>query len=204
LLALGALCASVRADDLAGFYVGAGVGEAHVRTTQEINGDTAYRYAFDAQHSAWQVMAGVRPISPLGVELGYVDFGNPSAGLSNSGFGGVSRAGAKAFTLFGLGYLPLPVPFLDVYGKAGIARLHSTSIDAAPVPLSLPLPLCPLGGGSCGQVPSYSVSDWSTHFALGAGVQGKAGPIAIRAEYELITVSGGGPDMVSLGITWTF
>jgi hypothetical protein len=53
-LALGASCASTRvlADDPLGFYVGAGIGESHVRTTQEILGDTAYDYRFDEQHSA--------------------------------------------------------------------------------------------------------------------------------------------------------
>src|ERR1700684_829389 len=118
LLAFGATCASTRvlADDLPGFYVGAAIGESHVSTVKEIVGDNGYDYEFDGQHSAWKVTAGVRPISPLGVELEYIDFGNPSAGLSNAGFGGLSKADQRAVTLFGLGYLPIPVPFLDVYG----------------------------------------------------------------------------------------
>src|SRR6202161_3309388 len=94
LLALGATGASnlILADDLLGFYVGAAIGESHVRTAKEIVGDNGYDYEFDGQHSAWKVTAGVRPISPLGVELEYIDFGNPSAGLSNAGFGGLSKA----------------------------------------------------------------------------------------------------------------
>ena len=28
----------------------------------------------------------------------------------------------KATVLYGIGYFPLPLPFLDVYGKAGVAR----------------------------------------------------------------------------------
>jgi opacity protein-like surface antigen len=199
LLAFGAICTSTRvlADDLLGFYVGAAVGESHVRTAKEIVGDTGYDYQFDRQHSAWKVTAGIRPISPLGVELEYIDFGNPSAGLSNAPFGGLSKADQKAATLFGLGYLPLPVPFLDVYGKLGIARLQTKSTEVSPIPF------CPAGFTSCSPT-TFNISDSSTNFAYGAGVQGKFGSFAIRAEYERISASGGNPDIVSLGATWAF
>jgi opacity protein-like surface antigen len=199
LLAFGATCASNRvlADDLLDFYVGAAVGESHVRTAKDIVGDTGYDYQFDKQHSAWKVTAGIRPISPLGVELEYIDFGNPSAGLPNTGLGGLSKADQKAVTLFGLGYLPLPVPFLDVYGKLGIARLHTTITEVSPIPF------CPAGSTSCSPT-IFNMSDSSTNFAYGAGVQGKIESLAIRAEYERISSSGGNPDIFSLGVTWTF
>jgi hypothetical protein len=199
LFALGAACASTRvlADDLLGFYAGAAVGESHVRTGKNIIGDTDYEYPFDAQHSAWKVTAGIRPISPLGVELEYIDFGNPSSGLSNAAFGGLSKADQKAVSLFGLGYLPLSVPFLDVYGKLGIARLHTTATEVSPIPF------CPAGFTSCGPS-TFNISDSSTNFAYGVGLQGKIGSLAIRAEYERISASGGNPDIFSLGVTWTF
>jgi len=199
LLAFGATCASTRvlADDLLGFYVGAAIGESHVRTAKEILGDTGYDYEFDGQHSAWKVTAGIRPISPLGVELEYIDFGNPGAGLTNAIFGGLSKADQKAVTLFGLGYLPLPVPFLDVYAKLGIARLHTTTTEVSPIPS------CPAGSTSCSPT-TFDFSDSTTNFAFGAGVQGKIGSLAIRAEYERISASGGNPDIFSLGVTWTF
>jgi opacity protein-like surface antigen len=198
LLALGLTCASTRvvAED-PGFYVGAAVGESHVRSQKEIIGDTDYDYDFDGQHSAWKVNAGIRPIAPLGVEMEYIDFGNPSGGSAISVLGGLTQASAKAFTLFGLGYLPLPVPFLDIYGKVGIARLHTTTTEVSPAPV------CPVGFGSCGPS-TFNISDWSTDFAYGAGVQGRIGALAIRAEYERIGASSGNPDLVSLGVTWTF
>lgn len=180
-----------------GIYVGAAIGESHVRTAKEIVGDTGYNYQFDGQHSAWKVTHGIRPISPLGVELEYTNFGNPSAGLSNAIFGGLSKADQKAVTLFGLGYLPLPVPFLDVYGKLGIARLHTTTTEVSPIPV------CPAGFTSCSPT-TFNISDSRTNFAYGAGVQGKIGSLAIRAEYEGISASGGNPDIFSLGVTWTF
>jgi hypothetical protein len=198
LLALGTTYASTRvlAEDL-GLYVGAALGEAHVRTEKEIVGDTNYDYRFDGQHSAWKVTAGIRPISPLGVELEYVDLGNPSAGLSNIGLGGLTNADQKAVTLFGLGYLPLPVPFLDVYGKLGIARLRTTTTEVSAAPF------CPVSATPCSAA-TFNMSDWTTNVAYGAGVQGKIGTLAIRAEYERINASSGKPDIISLGVTWTF
>lgn len=199
LFAFGAACASTRvlADDLLGFYVGAAIGESYVRTAKEILGDTGYDYEFDGQHSAWKVTAGIRPISPLGVELEYIDFGNPGAGLSNAALGGLSKAGQKAVTFFGLGYLPIPVPFLDVYGKLGIARLRTTATEVSPIPF------CPAGFTSCNPT-TFNIADSSTNFAYGAGVQGKIGSLAIRAEYEGMSASGGNPYIFSLGVTWTF
>jgi opacity protein-like surface antigen len=195
---LGSLGAStpLLANDLLGLYVGAAVGESHVRADQEILGDTDYVYDFDKQHFAWKVMAGIRPISPLGVELDYIDFGNPS-GNSTAGFGGLSQADAKAEALFGLGYLPLPVPFLDVYGKLGIARSHMTVTEFPPVPS------CPAGSTPC-HANTFNISASSTNLAYGVGVQGKLGSLAIRAEYERISVSGGNPDILSVGVTWNF
>ncbi|MGB6310743.1 MAG: outer membrane beta-barrel protein [Steroidobacteraceae bacterium] len=199
LLAFGATCASTRvlADDLLGFYVGGAIGQSHVRTAKEILGDSGYNYEFDGQHSAWKVTAGIRPISPLGVELEYIEFGNPSAGLSNAALGGLSKADQKVAALFGLGYLPIPVPFLDVYGKLGIARLHTTTTEVSPIPF------CPAGFTSCNPT-TFNIADSSTNFAYGAGVQGKIGSLAIRAEYEGVSASGGNPYIFSLGVTWTF
>jgi hypothetical protein len=199
LLALSATAAPARvfADDAAGFYVGAAVGESHVRSTKEIQGDTNYDYPFDERHSAWKVTAGIHPIAPLGIEFEYIDFGNPTVSSQISGFGGISRADAKAVALFGLGYVPLPVPFLNLYGKLGVARLH-TSVTEVP-----PSPACPAGAGVCGPTP-FNISGSNTNVAYGAGVQGRFASLAIRAEYERIAASGGNPDLFSLGVTWTF
>jgi hypothetical protein len=199
LLAAGVTCVSPRvlADDLLGFYLGAAIGESHVRIDKQIIGDTNYDYSFDGQHTAWKVSAGIRPISPLGVELEYTDFGNPSPRVIDAGFGALTQGDAKAVTLFGVGYLPLPVPFLEVYGKLGIARLHTRTTELPPTPS------CPAGDAPCGSAP-FNISDSSTDVAYGAGIAGKTGTLAIRAEYERIGTSGGNPDIFSLGVTWTF
>jgi opacity protein-like surface antigen len=185
------------ADNPLGIYIGAGAGKSRVRTDKAILGDYDYVSKFDEGHSAWKVIAGIRPLSPLGVELEYIDFGNPRSGLVFSGLGGLTRVDEKAVTLFGLGYLPLPVPFLDAYGKLGIARLHTTWTGLGPVPY------CPVRVTACLQ-PTFNQSNWSTNLAYGAGVQGKVGRLAVRAEYERIRASGGGPDAFSAGVTWAF
>jgi hypothetical protein len=162
LLALGTT-ASTRAlaDDPLEFYVGAGAGQSHVRTdVQVIDPAGAYNgpdYRFDGHHSAWKVIGGIRPVSALGVELQYVDFGNPGTGVSSTFLGALTGADAKAVTLFGFGYLPLPVRHLDVYGKLGLARLHATLIETSPEPS------CPasLTSFPCVQTTSNQ-SEWST------------------------------------------
>jgi hypothetical protein len=200
-IALGAIGTSTRvfADDPLGFYVGAGFGEANVRDSKEIIGDTGYDYSFSASHTGWKLTAGIRPLALLGAEVEYIDFGNPSTGTVG-GFGGLSRVDAKAGALFAVGYLPIPVPFLDVYGKLGMARLRAKATEDPPTPA------CPVAYPACTvvDVQPFNVTDWSTNVAFGLGVQGKWGALAVRAEYERIAANAGNPDLVSLGVTWTF
>jgi hypothetical protein len=118
------------AEDPLGFYVGAGIGESEIRN------DGYYGPHFNEQHFGWQAISGIRPILPVGVELEYIDFGDPSAG-PNYHFR-AANADAKAEALFALGYLPLPVPFLDIYGKLDVARLRSKLAAVVPG-------LCPPG-----------------------------------------------------------
>jgi hypothetical protein len=198
LLAAGAICASthVLGDDLLGVYVGAAVGQAHVRTTRDIVGDTDYDYEFDQDHTAWKALVGIRPIPLLGAELNYIDFGNASGGSYRGFFGTLTRASAKAVTLFGLGYVPLPIPLLDVYAKLGVARLHTTATEEGASPA------CPIGPGICTAPPPFITSEWITKPAYGVGAQAKYKALAVQLEYERI--SGSNPDLLSLGVTWTF
>src|ERR1700738_2448825 len=110
------------ADNLAGFYAGAGVGYSTIRSDDSAYGLPGY---FNDHQTAWKLIAGVRPISILGAEFEYIDFGQPghhSGNYDTSYYGRDSHP--RASVLFAMGYLPLPIPFFDVYGKAGIARLQ--------------------------------------------------------------------------------
>lgn len=174
----------------AGFYIGGAVGESDVHTGNDVFDNN---YDYYRHHTAWKGMVGIRPIHMLGAELDYIDFGSPN---NNAYYGYYYSpdAKAKAGAAFGVLYLPLPVPFFDVYGKAGVARLHN--IDYLPQSYS-----CPALSG-CYQ--TIQVSQWSTDFAYGGGVQWHWGGLGLRAEYERLDTSGPNPEVLTVGLTWTF
>jgi opacity protein-like surface antigen len=186
---------AAQADDPIGLYLGAGVGESQVRhDTDDLYNDPY----FAGQHLAWKAIVGIRPIPPVGAELEYIDFGDPSGGPNYSFASANSEA--KAAALFGVGYLPLPVPFLDLYGKLGVARMHSESTEVTPG-------ICPRGLFCPAQyldIAIYRQDRWSTDLAYGAGAQARFGAFAVRAEYERIIANTGDPDIYSLAVTWTF
>jgi opacity protein-like surface antigen len=158
---------------------------------------------FKENHSAYQVAVGARPISLVGAELAYFDFGHPRAivgsiatpiiGVSDVS-GDVAMKGSAAF-----GILYLPVPILDVYVKAGLARIESTARTT--VTLSGPI-LCIVGHPQCQFSQQHETTN--TGFAAGAGAQYKLGRWAARAEYERFNADGAHPSLLSLGIAWTF
>ena len=163
-----------------GLYVGGSVGQSRVEA--DASGVTAG--SFEQNHSAFKVMAGVRPIAVLGAEVAYIDFGHPSGGLGGQP-ADVKISGDAAFaTLF------LPIPVVDVYGKLGMARLDST-VNSTQV----------LVGGA---LRPFQLNRTETRLAAGAGVQFKLGAWAVRAEYERFDAAGGTPSLLSLGLTWTF
>jgi hypothetical protein len=198
-IGLGAAGGAAQAADPLGLYIGAAIGQADVRADQAAFDDAL---AFDEHHSAWKALVGLRPISLLGVELDYTDFGHPDAALGprngTEGLGVQADAHPRATTLFGVVYAPIPLPFLDVYGKAGLARLQTT------VNTSLYCTaMCPPPGAAVFVTP-FSVSETDTRFAYGIGAQIKIAAFAVRLEYERISAPGGDPDLVALGATWSF
>ena len=175
------------ASDLLGLYIGGAVGQSQVEANVPTVGD------FRENHSAFKVTAGIRPISLIGAELSYVDFGHPSGNI-NGVPSDVSEKGADAFAV-----LYLPVPVVDVFVKAGLARLQSTTNSG----LRIGVGACTFTDPNCGAA-LFRLDRTNTSFAAGAGAQFKLGTWAVRAEYERFNVAGGNPTLVSLGVTWTF
>lgn len=190
------------ADNPLGLYVGAGVGVASVD-----NSNYYYPYGYSGgfrdRDASWKALIGVRPIPVLGAELEYLDFGSGDG--SNGFYGPLSyydygpHSHPKATVLYGVGYLPLPLPFLDVYGKLGVARLQTdisyetcTSLSITP------------SGLNCTTSVLSRIDQQNTNFAFGAGVQSKFQDFAFRAEYERIDSSYGNPSTFMLSVTWTF
>ena len=97
--------------------------------------------------------------------------------------GGSTHVNYKAFTGYAVGYVPIPVPFLDIFGKAGLARWSSS------------------GSSSFGGPGLFSLSDSGTQFAWGIGAQVHVGNFGGRLEYENFGVRNtNGANLVSLGV----
>jgi OmpA-OmpF porin, OOP family len=196
IMAVCACAASTRAlaDDPVGFYLGAGVGYSTVRSDDPAYGLPGY---FNDHQTAWKAIAGIRPIPVVGAEVEYIDFGHPDHSYGANGFATYGLdSHPRAAAVFGVGYLPLPVPFFDVFAKAGVARLQTDVTTFQPqvcTPLTSPCP---------GIYTRYNQTD--NRFAYGVGVQSKAWGFAFRAEYERISSQFGDPDALTVSATWTF
>jgi opacity protein-like surface antigen len=179
-----------------GLYVGAGVGESTIRSDDPAYGFPAY---YNDHRTAWKGIIGIRPISYVGVEAEYIDFGQPG---HRDGYYDVNNFGydshPRAPVLFALGYLPIPIPYVDIYAKGGVARLKLTVNDYTSEP-------CVTQNAN----PCYVISGRSdvtqTKFAYGAGVSSRL-PLGftVRAEYERIASPYGDPDAFTVSALWTF
>jgi opacity protein-like surface antigen len=201
LAAWGASTAAMAADDPfglynpIGLYFGGGVGESTIRSDDPPYGFPAY---YNDHETAWKAIIGVRPISFVGAEVEYIDFGEPG---HHNGYYDVNYYGydshPRAPVLFGVGYLPSPLPYVDVYGKAGVARLKMTlnSYQSTTCAGTNPCPDILVGRSDVTQ----------TKFAWGAGVSSRL-PLGftVRAEYERIASPYGDPDAFTIGALWTF
>lgn len=186
------------ADTPLGLYVGAAIGTSLSRT-EDISELSNRTLRFHQDDVAWKGFIGIQPLPLLGVELAYTDFENASGRPPSSVIFGYFKDNSKstATTLFGVGYLPLPSRFLKLYGKLGVARLHSeTQVSYSP-------PSCPIGF-DCSLPTTVHKDERTTDFAYGAGAQVSFGSLGMRAEYERINSSGGKPDLLSVGVSWNF
>lgn len=146
------------------FYIGAGIGQSNA------DFDDLEIPDFDDKDMAWKVFGGVRLASIFGAELQYFDFGT-------AGGSGVD-ADYKGLGAYGLVYLPLPLPILDVYAKAGVAKVD-LDIDSE----------------------DFNTDD--TQFSYGLGLQLKLGSWGIRGEYERFKVKDGDLDLSANPSLWS-
>jgi outer membrane immunogenic protein len=168
-LALGATVA--QADDEGMLYVGAGIVRDNIRDVTATNSD------LDA--TDWKVMVGFRPMSLFAVEADYIDLGSETI---NSDVGS-THLQYKAFAGYLVGFAPIPVPNLDVFGKIGAARWTSS------------------GGSTLPSSSFFSLSDNGTQFAWGIGAQLHIGNIGGRLEYENFNIRNtDGANVISLSV----
>jgi opacity protein-like surface antigen len=183
-----ALGAGIAQADNGSFYIGAGV------TGNKLNDIVVQGTAFpDLNKTSWKVFAGFRPISAFAVEVDYLDLGSSSEFVENPCVAGTccmlaclggkqSDADAQVFAAYALGFLPIPVPFLDIYGKAGLARWKLNTKLSGSV-----------------------ASERGTEFAWGVGVQAHVSMFGARLEYEQFNIpNSSGAKVASLSVFLNF
>jgi len=181
------LGATVAQADSGSFYLGVG------GTSTKLNDIVVQGTAFpDLSKGSWKVFAGFRPISALAVEADYLDLGSATVEGACIMLGGAEccmeacqglyQSDAQVFAAYALGFLPIPVPFLDLYGKAGFARSRlNTKLD---------------GSGT---------SSHGTEFAWGVGVQAHISMFGARLEYEQFNIPNtSGAKVASLSVFLNF
>ena len=142
-------------------YVGAGVSQARINDIFGSGRD------LDLNNTAWKAFVGVKPLPFLGVEANYMDLGSESKRFGFAGLSDRAHVDAHAFSAFAVGFVPLPIPILDIFGKAGVARWN-------------------LSGHTDSSL--FAIDDHGTDFAWGVGAQARFGALGVRLEYEQFDV----------------
>ena len=162
-LALGANAA--RADD-GFFYAGGGISKDKLSDIASQGTNFA-----DIDSTSWKVFAGFRPLSVFAIEADYLDLGSEDSS---------THTDAKAFAGYAVGFLPIPLPYLDVFGKAGLSRVK-------------------LNGSAASPLPAASFSTTGTECAWGVGTQVHVSNFGARLEYEKFNIpSTSGANVTSL------
>ncbi len=167
-----AACTPVLADDLLGIYVGAGVGRSDLRVDN---------FSVATNATGWKLLAGWRPLTYFGVEAEYADLG--SKDVTNY-YDYRLSTDAKAAAAYALGYLPVPVPWLDLYAKVGVGRVEQDTHLLQP------------------DIERQESS--RTNVAWGAGLQFKLGRWAARVDYERFKGPQGDPSLLSADFLFNF
>jgi len=170
-----------------GFFVGGSIGQSTTEAQENNIFDSGENIEFDEDDTGYKLFGGYMFNDYLGVELGYVDFGQPEDKFSFDGGEGIVDvkvdAEVSAFTANLLGQIPLgPV---DIFAKVGLA-----SYDAE------------IGVKATDGIitESGNLDDDGEELMYGVGARLNIGNFGIRAEYEMYDV--GDLDdlsMISLG-----
>jgi hypothetical protein len=183
-----------------GVYAGAGLGRSTLNDAQ-FDQYGYFFHHFDGQPLGWNAAVGIRPISFLGAEAEYIDFGSTRAGAGPAGpAGGTSPqflggdVHDRAAAVFAVGYLPLPIPWIELVAKLGFGQVWQHSS---------------FGGSFANQLVYGAQTTHPSGAAYGGGVQFHFQQLAVRAQYERISSNSSfgawdKPALMSVGLNWTF
>jgi opacity protein-like surface antigen len=166
-----------------GFYVGGSVGQASYEISD--SDIDLPEFEFDEDDFAWKIIGGYNwdlGRFNLGVEGGWVDFGNPESTIGNV----FTSSDLTGLQVMGVGAVELGP--IDIFGKLGlIAYDLDTRIEDIVDEID------------------DSSSSSGTDFGYGLGARWNIASFAIRLEWERYEVSElNSLDMWSLGLTYTF
>jgi hypothetical protein len=151
-----------------GIYLGAAVSQS--RVDFDINS-----LSVDGNDTKYKLIAGIRPLDWLAVEVNYVDFGAVDSPTV--------KQELKGFDAFAVGLFEIAI--VDLYAKVGLISWDQ-KIDFT-------------------SVASLEQSESGTNAAYGAGVQVHLGSLSLRGEYEKFDIgSNTNAELISIGLTWTF
>jgi outer membrane immunogenic protein len=160
-----------------GFYIGGSVGQAGIEIDDS---DPVQPIDFDEDDFAWKAFAGYNfglTVVDLGIEIGYVNLGKPSADILGSSIE-IETDGLDAFGVLGIALGPI-----GVFGKYGVI-----SWDAK---------------GTVDGLPAFD-EDGSDP-AYGVGAKFGLGSLDIRVEYEIFDIEDAEDvSMISAGLVWSF
>lgn len=157
----------------AGLYAGAGLMQADV--------NHLFGSGFNIHNTSIKALAGLR-FSLLGAELDYYHLGSESGDFDSLGG---AHADARAFAAYAVGYLPIPLPIVDFYGKLGLDRWQLS--------------------GSSPNPSLFQFSHNGTQLAWGIGAQAHFGNLLGRLEYEHLDITDtDGARIVSLDVAFKF
>jgi len=181
----------------AGFYLGAGAIRGETKASY-LSSFPASGFEYREHSTSWKGVVGIRPLSLIGAEVEYIDFGSTTVEelLKLRPVNGE----LAATSIFGVIYIPIPVPSLDLFAKVGYSRLRGHVISPAPSPPRSCIAISP-APWYCGPTVNIDLGDET--LTSGIGAQWRLGSWGLRGEYERFMPSGPDPTVVSLLLTKT-
>ena len=167
---------AVQADT--GFYIGGSAGGATIEADLGGISLPGLPASLDEDDTALEIFGGYRfdlPVIGLGIEAGYVDFGEPDVNVA----GDELLFDTTGFNLWGIASLHLGL--FDVYGKLGYVAWE---VDAKYL--------------------SSSASEDGYDLGYGLGAEFDIGPVLLRGELELYDLDDADVTMLSLGVAYQF
>jgi hypothetical protein len=152
-------------------FVGASIGASFYDTSvEDVSGDD---FKLEGEEFAWKIFGGLTAMKFLGLEGGYVSFGE----IQNSDGSVTVESKSTGWDLFAVGNLP--VGPIGVFGKAGYVWWRADQkIDEAPFEVT------------------------GSDFMWGLGAVLKLGGLGIRAEWERVELDGGSMMLLTAGVVF--